>query len=109
MGKLKEYDQAIEVHAAEVDRVEDKLTSLDPTTDEYRKCAEALKLVSETKQTEIRSKNEYLNGKVPQWATAVFGSVLALGFGAAVMRFDQAGGMISQNAVNLWDKIIRKF
>ena len=109
MGKLKEYDQAIEVHASEVDRIEDKLTSLDPTTDEYRKCAEALKLVSETKQTEIRSKNEYLNGKVPQWATALFGSAIAVAFGAAVMRFEQAGGMITQNAVNFWDKIIRKF
>ena len=109
MGKLKEYDQAIEVHAAEVDRVEDKLTSLDPTTDEYRKCAEALKLVSETKQTEIRSKNEYLNGKVPQWATALAGSIIAVFFGVGVMKFEQNGGMITQNAVSFWDKIVRKF
>lgn len=107
--KLKEYDKAIEVHSAEVDRIEDMLTGLDPTTDEYRKAAEALRIMNEVKQTEIRSKNDDLSGRIPAWATGILGTVVAVLFGTAVMKVEQNGGVVSSQAINLWDKVVRKF
>lgn len=107
--KLSEYDKAIEVHSAEVDRIQDKLTGLDPTTDEYRKAAEALKIMNEVKQTEIRSKNEDLSGRIPPWVTGIFGTVVAVLFGSAVMKVEQNGGVVSSQAISLWDKVTRKF
>lgn len=107
--KLKEYDKSIEIHAAEVDRIQDRITRLDPTTDEYRKAAEALRIMNEVKQTEIRSKNDDLSGRIPTWATGLIGTVIAVLFGSAVLKVDQNGGMISPQAINLWDKVIRKF
>ena len=107
--KLKEFDRSISVMDEEVTSLLDKLDKLDPTTEEYEKVARNLKLVQESKQIEVRNKSEHLAGKVPGWVVSGIGSALAVIFGAAVMVFEQKGGMIGTSAINLWDKVTRKF
>lgn len=109
MAKTVDYNGSLILMDEEVTSLLEKLDSLDPTSDEYEKVAKNLRLVQEAKQIEVRNKNEDLNGKVPAWLTSIIGSAIALVFGGAVMVFEQKGGMIGTSAVNLWDKITRKF
>jgi hypothetical protein len=107
--KWKDYDQSIEVLDAETTTIVEKLSNLDPTTDEYQKAAMALKTIEEAKQTEVRNKSEHLNGLVPGWATALIGTFVGVLFGGVVLREERAGGVISSQAIALWDKVVRKF
>ena len=107
--KWKDYDQSIEVLDAEASTIVEKLSGLDPTTDEYHKAATALKTIEEAKQTEVRNKSEHLNGLVPAWATGLIGTFVAVLFGSVVLKEERAGGVVSSQAIALWDKVIRKF
>lgn len=107
--KLKDYDQSIEVFDAEATTIVEKLQELDPTSDEYRKAAENLKTIQEAKQIEVRNKSEHLSGKVPSWATGLLGTVIAVLFGGVVLKEERAGGVVSSQAISLWDKVVRKF
>lgn len=107
--KLKDYDKSIDVLDAEVTDIMEHLAGKDPSTDEYRKAADSLKVMQEAKQIEVRNKSEYLAGKVPAWATGVLGTVLAVLFGGVVLREERNGGVVSSQAISLWDKVVRKF
>lgn len=106
--KLKDYDQSIDVMDKEVEDILDRLDKMDPTTEEYEKAARNLKLIQEAKQVEVRNKSEHLNGKVPAWVTSIAGSAIAVIFGAVVMKVEKGGGVISSQAINVWDKVVRK-
>ena len=112
--KLKDYDMSINVLDAEMASILERMEGLDPTTDEYRKAAEALKAIQESKQIEVRNKSEHLSGKIPGWAvtigTSIFGAFVATVFGKKVLNIELDGnGVISSQAINVWDKVIRKF
>lgn len=109
MKKLKEYDQSIAIHAKEVDRIQDVITGLDPTTDEYTKASTNLKTMCEVKQTEVRSKNEYLAGKIPPWLTGFVGTAVGIVLFGILRYDDQHDGVFSSQALNIWDKVARKF
>jgi hypothetical protein len=107
--KLRDYDQSIDLLDVEVTDIIEHLDGKDPSSDEYRKAAESLKLVQEAKAIEVRNKSEHLAGKVPAWATTLVGSALGVLFGWKVLRVERADGVVSSQAINLWDKVIRKF
>ena len=111
--KLKDYDQSIDVLDAETTTILEKLNDLDPTTDEYRKAAENLKTIEEAKQIEARNKSEHLDSLVPTWATTIIGLVVTTVSGGMVFRKvlseERDGGVISSQAIALWDKVVRKF
>ena len=107
--KLKDYDQSIDLLDAEVTDIMEHLNGKDPASEEYKKAAESLKLMQEAKQIEVRNKGDYLNGKVPTWATGILGTVLAIFFGGVVLREERNGGVVSSQAISLWDKVVRKF
>lgn len=109
MTKLKEYDQSIAIHAKEVDRIQDVITGLDPTTSDYTTASANLKTMCEVKQTEIRSKNEYLSGKIPPWLTGFVGTAVGIVLFGVLRYDDQHDGVFSSQALNIWDKVARKF
>lgn len=110
--KLKDHDATIDRMDKEVHKQLEKLEGItDP--DEYAKVAKNIETMQGSKQIEIRNKVEALCGKIPPWATGLFGTVLgttvAWAFGKQVMNEERAGGVVSSQAINLWDKVIRKF
>ncbi len=107
--KLKDYDQSIDLLDGEVTDIIEHLDGKDPSSDEYRKAAESLKLMQEAKQIEVRNKGDYLAGKVPAWATTLIGSAVGILFGWTVLREERADRIVSSQAINLWDKVVRKF
>ena len=107
--KLKDYDKSIEVMDKESADILEKLDGMDASSDEYKRTVENLKTLQEAKQIEVRNKSEHLSGKVPGWATAIFGSVLGVLFGGIVLKEERKGGVVSSQAIALWDRVIRKF
>lgn len=111
--KLKDYDLSINVLDAEMASILERMEGLDPTSDEYRKAAESLKVIQESKQIEVRNKSEHLSGKIPGWAvaigTTVFGTLSAIFFGRKVLNIELEDGVVSSQAINVFDKVIRKF
>lgn len=106
--KLTDFDRSIDVIDAEVVDILDRLDGMDPTSEEYEKAARNLKTLQEAKSVEVRNKSEHLNGKVPTWATTIAGSAIAVFFGVVVMKVEKGGGVISSQAINMWDKVVRK-
>lgn len=109
MKKLEEHERSIEVLDGTETDILERLSDLDPTTEEYRKAAENLKLVAEAKRQEVENFNTTRNNLVPSWATGLIGTAVAVLFGGLVMGIEQKGGVVSSNAINFWDKVIRKF
>lgn len=107
--KLKDYDESIGVIDKTCTEVLETLDGLDPRSDEYATAAQNLKTLQEAKQIEVRNKSEHLSGKVPAWATGILGTAVAVLFGAVVMKEERNGGVVSSQAVNLFDKVVRKF
>lgn len=108
--KLKDYDKTIDIMDLEVAAALDKLTDYDDkSSEEALKTAQYIKTLQESKQTEVRNKNEHKEGLVPKWVTTLAGSVMGLIFGGVILREEHRGGVVSSQAINLWDRVIRKF
>lgn len=107
--KLKDYDANIEEFEERRKKVLKKLDTLDPASEEYTKAAENLKLVQESKEIEVSCKNDTWRSKIPQWGVTIFGSAVAVVFGFVVRRDEKNEGVISSQAVNIFDKVVRKF
>lgn len=107
--KVKDFDLSIDVLDAEQTTIMERLAGLDPTSDEYRKAADSLKSVAETEQIKIRNRNDHVAGKIPPWAVGIFGTVVGVLFGGVVLREEREGGVVSSQAINFWDKVVRKF
>lgn len=105
----KEFDRTLDLFDAETTTIMGRLAELDPASDEYRKVRESLESLTESTQKEVRSKNDHLAGRVPPWATAAFGTIVGLLFGGVILREERSGGVVSSQAVNVWDKIVRRF
>ena len=107
--KSADFNATIDILDGEASTLVEKLDGLDPASDEYGKVAHNLKTIQEAKQIEVRNLSEHRSGKVPGWVQGVLGTVIATAFGAVVMRVESRGGVVSSQAINLWDKVIRKF
>ena len=111
--KNKDYNQSIDVLDAEATSIIERLDGLDPTTEEYKVAADNLKTLQEAKQIEVRNKSENLAGKIPAWGTALISSIVGVGtaltFGWKVLTEERGDGVVSSQAVNVFDKVIRKF
>jgi hypothetical protein len=107
--KLKAFEKNIQMFDEEVEKAQEKLTGLEPGTEEYDKVCESIKKLQENKQIEVENKVKTKNGLVPMWATTLAGFGVSLLFGGKVLKEERAGGVISSQAVNVWDKISRKF
>ena len=108
--KLKDYDKTIDLMDLEVATALEKLTDLDDkSSEEALRTAQYVKILQEAKQTETRNKAEHKEGLVPRWATTLIGSALGIFFGGVILREEHKGGVVSSQAINLWDRVIRKF
>lgn len=108
--KSKDFDQSINDMDATATELLERLHNTDPASEEYARIAANLKSVQESKQIEVRNKSEHLSGMIPAWATGAVGMLLSLGIFQKVFKEEKyGGGVFSGQAVNLWDKIVRKF
>ena len=104
---FKDFKETIKSLDTEIARVEAHLEKLDPASDEYEKVSKNLQTMLNAKATEVSSKNETWKSLVPAWATGLFGSVISIGVFRAVLHEERDGGLISTQAVNVFDKVIR--
>jgi hypothetical protein len=107
--KLQEYDKSIRIIDSLTADVEERLAQVDPASEEYSRLAANLKTLQESKREEIECKNSYISGKVPSWMTGLLGVGVSLLCGGVVLREEKKGGVVSSQAVNVWDKLSRKF
>ena len=109
MTKRKDFDSTIDVMDSEMADILEKLSTMDKNSEEYKLTAENLAMVAQAKQTECKSKGEWLSSLIPDWVKT-FGSMAVAGvFGIAVLKEERGGGVISTQALNVWDKFIRRF
>lgn len=108
--KMKDYEDTLELSRSEIDDVYEQLSKIkDKSSEEYRNTLASLNALKEDMFETERCKSERLSGKIPSWATALFGSTLGVIFGAVVLKVEKAGGVVSSQAISLWDRVIRKF
>ena len=110
MIKTKDWDETIKTMEAKALKVARKLDSLDESSPDYEQTAKNTKMMFESEKLAVECKNAYEDGRVPGWLSKAIGAGISLAFGVAVLVADQKGVMaIGTSAVNLWDKISRKF
>ena len=107
--KLKDFDLNVMAKEQEVDRIHEILGDLKPYSEEYTTARENLAGLEEAKYSTIRAKNEYVNGKFPEWARWAVGLVASLGVFGAVRAVEKNDGVFSSQGTNVWEKVSRLF
>ena len=112
--KLKDYEREIDLIGTDLDDIHEELANPDTTSDRRKELRSELKEQLENQQLAIRNKNEHKNGLVPSWIPNLLGGAVSVITSMYVFRkvtkVEQAGEVVfSGQAVNLWDKVVRKF
>ena len=107
--KYRQFNVNLDLIDQEVDGLFEELANHKPTSDEYSKLREQIDGWCETQNRVVKSKAEYLSGKVPQWLVTGFGFVGSLFIGKRLWDKENAGAVISSQAISVWEKLIRRF
>lgn len=107
--KYRQFNQNLDLIDQEVDGLFEELKDHKPTSDEYKQLRENIDGWCETQQRVVKSKSEYLAGKVPQWLVTGLGFLGSLLIGKKLWKKEEDGVVISNQAVNIWEKLTRRF
>ena len=103
--KFKDYCKNVEIYDAEIDRLNEQLTYMDPTSNEYVAVVEAIKKLNEAKLLEEKSYTERKNGLVPDWVTKLLSVATTAGLGVMIYRGELAGKVVGSTAVAMLNKL----
>lgn len=112
--RLRDYELDIANINEEINEVHAKLTNKDTTSEQRKALREERGELLEQQQTAIRTRNEYTSGIVPGWLIGLIGTGLSALSSwyvfKKVLHLETDGeGIFSGQAVNLWDKVTKKF
>lgn len=112
--RLRDYELDIANINEEINQIHAKLADKDTTSEQRKELREERGELLEQQQTAIRTRNEYTSGIIPNWLIGLIGTGLSAVTSWAVfkkvMHVETDGeGVFSGQAVNLWDKVTRKF
>lgn len=107
--KYRQFNQNLDLIDQEVDNLFGELGDHEPTSEEYAKLRENIDGWYESERKVVQAKTEYLAGKVPQWLLRIAGFGVSLGIGKKLWDKEEAGAIISNQAVNIWEKLTRHF
>ena len=103
--KAKDYNQNIEIYDKELERLNDALTTMDPTTKEYAMVADAIKKLNESKLLEHKCYSEHKEHLVPDWIPKFLSIGVTAGLGGTIVYNEVSGKVIGSAAVALLNKL----
>lgn len=112
--KLKDYEQEIDLIGSELADIHEELAKPDITSERRKELRAEEKETLENQQIAIRNKREYKDSLVPSWVPGLVGGAISVLTSLHVFRkvtkLEETGEVVySSQAVNLWDKVVRKF
>lgn len=103
--KGTDYKNGIDIIDAELEKLQEQLTSTDPTEDDYSKIVDAIKKLEESKLLEHKCYTEYKDSLVPKWAVPLASVLSSVGLGVMIYRGELSGKVIGSTAVTMLNKI----
>ena len=101
----EEYKKQQQIYNAELDRLNELLTMLDPESDAYQKTADAIKKIQEAKLLEEKAHSERRSSMVPDWAPKLLSVAATTGLCIMIYRGEVSGKVIGSAATSMLNKL----
>lgn len=102
--KSKDYSRNIDIFDREIDRLNDMLTGMDPTSEDYAKVCDAIKKINDTKLTEQKCYTEYKEHLIPDALPKLLSIGVTAGLCVMIYVGEKHGLVISSTASTLLNK-----